>query len=458
MRANVCSPLYDWTGDAAHQRDRRLRRAGAQPQGRLARAAARRARGHHGAVRVGQVVARLRHDLRRGPAPLRRVAERLRAPVPRPDGQARRRLDRGPVAGDLDRPEDDVAQPALDGRHGHRDLRLPAPAVGAHRPPALPHLRQADRRASRPSRSSTRSWSCRRARASWSWRRSCAGARASTASVFEELRAEGFARVEGRRRAADARGRDRARQEVQARHLGRGRPARHARRPAQAPGGLDRDGGRAGRRHGRGRDRAARRRRPTVARCYSEKFACPDHGPSIPELEPRIFSFNSPHGACERCTGLGLADGDRPGARRARPVAVDRRGRAGAVGEQRVAVLRADHRRRSPRSTGSTSRRRGRSCPRTHRDLFLYGTDGDRVEVSYRNRYGRRRSYATRFEGIVPNLERRYRETDSELVAREDRGVHVGACRARPARARGCGRSRARCSSAGSRSTSSRAL
>ena len=47
-------------------------------------------------------------------------------------------------------------------------------------------------------------------------------------------------------------------------------------------------------------------------------------------------------------------------------------------------------------------------------ELFLYGTDGERVEVSYRNRYGRRRSYATRFEGIVPNLERRYRETDSE--------------------------------------------
>src|SRR5213075_648908 len=49
-------------------------------------------------------------------------------------------------------------------------------------------------------------------------------------------------------------------------------------------------------------------------------------------------------------------------------------------------------------------------------ELFLYGTDGDRVEVSYRNRYGRRRSYATRFEGILPNLERRYRETDSDLA------------------------------------------
>src|ERR687894_1805454 len=48
------------------------------------------------------------------------------------------------------------------------------------------------------------------------------------------------------------------------------------------------------------------------------------------------------------------------------------------------------------------------------RDTFLYGTDGDRIYVSYRNRYGRRRSYMTTFEGIVPNLERRYRETDSD--------------------------------------------
>src|SRR5438045_6645075 len=38
---------------------------------------------------------------------------------------------------------------------------------------------------------------------------------------------------------------------------------------------------------------------------FSEKFACPDHGVSLPELQPRIFSFNSPHGACPRCTGLG---------------------------------------------------------------------------------------------------------------------------------------------------------
>ena len=95
-------------------------------------------------------------DLRRGPAPLRRVAVGLRAPVPRADGQARRGLDRGPLAGDLDRPEDDLAQPALDGRDGHRDLRLPAPAVGARRQAALPDLRRVRSSASRPSRSSTR--------------------------------------------------------------------------------------------------------------------------------------------------------------------------------------------------------------------------------------------------------------------------------------------------------------
>src|SRR5262249_44949828 len=49
----------------------------------------------------------------------------------------------------------------------------------------------------------------------------------------------------------------------------------------------------------------------------------------------------------------------------------------------------------------------------SHRNLFLYGTDGDRVYVQYRNRMGRRRSYMLAFEGIVPSLERRYRETDS---------------------------------------------
>ena len=95
----------------------------------------------------GKSQPRLRHDLRRGPAPLRREPERLRPPVPRPDGEAGRRPDRRAVAGHLDRPEGRVAQPALDGRHRHRDLRPPAAAVRADRHPALPQ---------RPRRSSAR--------------------------------------------------------------------------------------------------------------------------------------------------------------------------------------------------------------------------------------------------------------------------------------------------------------
>ena len=75
---------------------------------------------------------------------------------------------------------------------------------------------------------------------------------------------------------------------------------------------------------------------------YSERFACLHCGISMPELEPRSFSFNAPHGACPRCTGPGLDDGDRPGARGAGPVAVDQRGRDPAVVLGRDGLLRAD--------------------------------------------------------------------------------------------------------------------
>ena len=105
---------------------------------------ARSAGRHHRPVRVGQVVAGLRHDLRRGPAALRRVAVGLRAPVPRADGEAGRRSDRRPVAGDFDRAEDHGVEPAVDGRHRHRDLRLPPAALRQHRRAALPELRSRD--------------------------------------------------------------------------------------------------------------------------------------------------------------------------------------------------------------------------------------------------------------------------------------------------------------------------
>ena len=196
-----------------------------------------------GPVGVGQVEPRVRHDLRRGAAPLRGVAVGLRQAVPGADGQARRRLDRGALAGDLDRPEDDLAQPALDGRHGHRDLRLPAPAVVARGQAALPDLRPADRgpvgRADhRPGDGARRGDALHGARAGRA--RAQGGVRqAARGAADGRLRAR-----EDRRSRAHARGVDRARQALQARHLGRRRPAGDAPRRAQAPGGLDRDGGR----------------------------------------------------------------------------------------------------------------------------------------------------------------------------------------------------------------------
>ena len=153
----------------------------------------------HRALGLGEVVAGVRHHLRRGPAPLRRVAVGVRPPVPRADGQARRRLHRGPVAGDLDRPEVGVAQPALHGRHHHRDLRLPPPPL--RRASASRTARTAARSspARRRSRSSTACCSCPRAPASRCSRRSCAAARASTRGCSRSSPGQGFtrARVDG---------------------------------------------------------------------------------------------------------------------------------------------------------------------------------------------------------------------------------------------------------------------
>src|SRR4051812_43327693 len=150
-------------------------------------------------------------------------------------------------------------------------------------------------------------------------------------------------------------------------------------------------------------------------RTYSERFACLACGTSMPELEPRMFSFNSPHGACARCTGLGSHMEIDPELIVPDPSLTLNEG----------AIL--------PWSTSAsnyydqmTSAIADRyeidmdtpwyDLPEEAQETFLFGTNGDRLYISYRNRYGRRRSYTTSFEGIVNNLERRYRETDSEYV------------------------------------------
>ena len=400
---------------------RRLRRAGAQPQGRHGLAAARRADRHHRALGLRQVVASVRHDLCRGPAPLRRVAERLRAPVPRADGQARRRLDRGPLAGDLDRPEDDVAQPALDGRHGHGDLRLPAPAVGARRAAALPRLRGRDRGAvgradRRPGDGARRGHALHghgadRARAQGRVRQGLRRA------AHRRLRAR-----EGRRRAAPARGPDRPRQEVQARHLGGRRPARAASRRAQAARRLGRDGGRARRRDHRDRAAAAGRHRRADAAVLRALRV-----PEVRHVDARARAADLLVQLAARGVralhGARLAARDRPRADRARSGPVDRRGRAGAVGEQLVELLRADH-------GGDRGALRGRSRGAVERPL----REAPRpLPVRHQRRAGERQlPQPLRPPALLPDALRgdhpqpraALQGDRLRVLAREDRGVH----------------------------------
>ncbi len=145
---------------------------------------------------------------------------------------------------------------------------------------------------------------------------------------------------------------------------------------------------------------------------YSQNFACPEHGVSLPELQPRIFSFNSPHGACPRCTGLGAQQEIDPdllvpdaslsiddGA--LVPWAV------GGSGFYESVIAAIADRYEIPTDLAWSE------LTEQQQDYFLYGTGGDKVYVQYRNRMGRRRSYMVDFEGIMKSLERRYRETDS---------------------------------------------
>jgi excinuclease ABC subunit A len=145
---------------------------------------------------------------------------------------------------------------------------------------------------------------------------------------------------------------------------------------------------------------------------FSERFACPVHGVGLPELQPRIFSFNSPHGACPRCTGLGAQQEIDPDLLVPDPELSIAEGALvpWSVGNSTYyeSVIQAI----ADRYEIDVDRP-WRDLTDEQQNLFLYGTNGDKVYVTYRNRMGRRRAYMLAFEGIVPSLERRYKETDS---------------------------------------------
>jgi excinuclease ABC subunit A len=152
---------------------------------------------------------------------------------------------------------------------------------------------------------------------------------------------------------------------------------------------------------------------------YSERYSCPFDGTTIDELEPRSFSFNSPHGACPTCTGLGVRMEFDP--ERLIPDRDLALSQGAIVPWSRMPMADSWY----GKVVEGVARARGfktdvpvRELPAEHLDYLLTAPRGERVRIRYRQN-GRERSYDTTFEGLLPNLERRYRETDSEWVKTE---------------------------------------
>ncbi len=150
---------------------------------------------------------------------------------------------------------------------------------------------------------------------------------------------------------------------------------------------------------------------------FSQNFACPYDGFSMEEPAPRNFSFNNPHGACPACTGLGsklevdpdlvIPDKDRS----LQDGAIKTWGRSSYFYNDLVEAVAHRYRISMDRPFGKLTVK--------DRNIILYGNNGAPLRVQYYNSEGQRRWYETSYEGIIPNLERRYKETESEFIRGE---------------------------------------
>ena len=159
---------------------------------------------------------------------------------------------------------------------------------------------------------------------------------------------------------------------------------------------------------------------------FSQHFACPEHGISVDELSPRMFSFNNPFGACETCTGLGTfmkVDPEQIIPDRTKSI------RQGAIKASGFYYAEGSI---SEMYYLGLGKKYGFTLDTPIQDMsgeavhaLLYGTGGEKLEMHRTNEFGSG-EYRNAFEGIVPNLERRFRETNSEWVKEEIAGVMSG--------------------------------
>jgi excinuclease ABC subunit A len=158
---------------------------------------------------------------------------------------------------------------------------------------------------------------------------------------------------------------------------------------------------------------------PPVDIVYSEHLSCPEHGLSLAEIEPRTFSFNTPHGACPECQGLGskleidpdllIPDRDRS-LNEGAILAMEWNGpreEGGYYWQMVEAVAKKYH---IDLDTPV------RSIPPEKLEKIIYGTAGETLSIHFQGRNDRSATYETAFEGVINNLTRRYRDTQSEFI------------------------------------------
>jgi excinuclease ABC subunit A len=162
---------------------------------------------------------------------------------------------------------------------------------------------------------------------------------------------------------------------------------------------------------------------------FSARYACPICGHSIDELEPRLFSFNNPAGACSSCDGLGVTqffDESRVVLHPEASLA------EGAIrGWDRRNVYYFHLLRSLSKHYDFDMEKPFNKLSQKHRDIILYGSDGEEIEFSYVNDRGTVFKRRHAFEGVIPNMDRRYRETESSSVRDElAKYVSTAACKA----------------------------
>lgn len=148
---------------------------------------------------------------------------------------------------------------------------------------------------------------------------------------------------------------------------------------------------------------------------FSQNYACPEHGVSIEELAPRMFSFNNPFGACEKCTGLGVFRKIDPDLIIPNKELSLRQGAIKATGwattdESSIAMM---YFKGIAQYYGVSLDTPVKDLPQEVIDVIMYGSDGVKLKLHRATEYGGGVYYQP-FEGIIPNMERRYRDTNSE--------------------------------------------